>query len=282
MSPRLVLFRDLPLVWHAMGLFVGIFVFAATASVAVASSGTVSVVVPALTILLVLAALGLSRTLQLRAFAAVQLGPVLSEVTARGLAVIRALYPRRDLGKPAAPVELGQASRHVRWPYQHAVLRQIDLPGLLAVQQNADNVLVVEAAVGSTLALGGVVFMVYGETDVTDARLLDLLEVGTDRTFEQDPLLGFRLLNDIALRALSPAVNDPATAVQAIAGVEDLLFSLLDRDLGVGEIRDNTGRLRVVLPLPSWERYVQAGTETVSYSLTSPDVRSRLDRKSVV
>ena len=42
------------------------------------------------------------------------------------------------------------------------------------------------------------------------------IELGAERTFEQDPKYALRLLVDIAIRALSPAVNDPITAVQAL------------------------------------------------------------------
>jgi Predicted membrane protein (DUF2254) len=54
---------------------------------------------------------------------------------------------------------------------------------------------------------------------------------GPERTFGQDPLFAFRLLADIGLRALSPAVNDPATAVQVLDTIQSLLAPLATRDL---------------------------------------------------
>ena len=70
---------------------------------------------------------------------------------------------------------------------------------------------------------------------------------GQERTFRQDPLFTFRLLADIGLRALSPDVNDPATAVQVLDTVESLLLPLAPRDLDVAEVADDTGTVRVVL-----------------------------------
>ena len=62
------------------------------------------------------------------------------------------------------------------------------------------------------------------------------IRTGAERTFEQDPALAFRVLVDIALRALSPAVNDPTTATQVLDNVESLLRALVGRDLDVGEV----------------------------------------------
>lgn len=54
------------------------------------------------------------------------------------------------------------------------------------------------------------------------------------RTFEQDPKYPIRLLVDVAIKALSPAINDPTTAVQAIDQIEDLLKRLGRRELQAG------------------------------------------------
>ena len=58
---------------------------------------------------------------------------------------------------------------------------------------------------------------------------------GDERTFEQDPKYAVRLLVDIAIKALSPAVNDPSTAVQALDQLEDLLRRLGKRRLETGK-----------------------------------------------
>jgi len=80
---------------------------------------------------------------------------------------------------------------------------------------------------------------------------------GQERTFHQDPLFAFRLLADIGLRALSPAVNDPATAVQVLDTIEGLLACLVTRDLDVADIADDAGTVKVVLALPAWDDYLR-------------------------
>jgi uncharacterized membrane protein len=73
--------------------------------------------------------------------------------------------------------------------------------------------------------------------------------------------LAFRLLADVGLRALSPAVNDPATAVQVLDTIEGLLMPLASRDLDVAEVADDAGAVKVVLALPSWDDYLQTALD---------------------
>jgi uncharacterized membrane protein len=77
-----------------------------------------------------------------------------------------------------------------------------------------------------------------------------------ERAFEQDPKYPLRLLVDTAIMALSPAVNDPTTAVQAIDQIQDLLHRLGGRVLETGFVKDARGELRVIFPMPTWEEYL--------------------------
>ena len=81
-----------------------------------------------------------------------------------------------------------------------------------------------------------------------------MLALGEERTIEQDPAFALRILVDIAIRALSPAVNDPNTACQVMGGIEDLLLVIGESDLrGRGELRDGEGRVRVLVRTRSWD-----------------------------
>ena len=70
-------------------------------------------------------------------------------------------------------------------------------------------------------------------------------------TVEQDPKYALRLVVDIGIKALSPAINDPTTAVQALDQIGDLLQWLGKRDLDVGRVLDAGGQVRVSIPIPS-------------------------------
>jgi uncharacterized membrane protein len=118
-----------------------------------------------------------------------------------------------------------------------------------------------------------------GGPNLADGEILEALRLGSERTFDQDPALALRLLADIALRALSPAVNDPATAVQALDAIADLLRLLVARDLGVEVVDGADHTSGVVVKLPSWEDYVSVGLdEIIETGLNSMQVRRRLGR----
>jgi uncharacterized membrane protein len=101
---------------------------------------------------------------------------------------------------------------------------------------------------------------------------------GDCSTIEQDPGLALRIMVDVAIRALSPAVNDPTTAVQVLDHLENLL-----RAMGASRIRstvdvvDAQGPLRLRMPGRSWAEYLALGvTEIRLHGNGSVQVARRL------
>ena len=104
--------------------------------------------------------------------------------------------------------------------------------GLVALAEREGAVVAMAWAVGDTLVDGMPLLRVHGGgRPVAERRLRRLVRLGSERTFEQDPKYAIRILVDIAIKALSPAINDPTTAVQALDQVEDLLLRLGRVDL---------------------------------------------------
>lgn len=258
LSPRLNLFRDDPIVWRTFGFAVGVFVYSVTATLAIGDRQKVSVIVPAAEVAAVLVAVALIRTLQVKAFESIQLAPTLAAIAGEGRSIIDDLYrgPYMPGGRPA--VSLPPLRRTVAWSRRQATLQQLDLRRLLRGAGSA--VIVLRAGIGDTLQEGGLVADLHGG-DVADEAVLGGLVTGPERTFRQDPLFAFRLLADIGLRALSPAVNDPATAVQVLDTIESLLGPLVSRDLDVAEVCDSSGAVRVVLSFPSWDDYLRTALD---------------------
>ena len=91
------------------------------------------------------------------------------------------------------------------------------------------------------------------ELPVAGARLSGELRllVDLERSLRHDPLYALRLLADVAIRALSPAVNDPTTAVRSVDEIEGVLRVAAYRPFGPVELRRGAGT--VVLALPSWD-----------------------------
>jgi uncharacterized membrane protein len=258
-TPRLRLFRGDPLVWRTFAFAIGVFVYCATAALGSADRSQVSVLVPGAAIVGVLAAVALIRQLQIRAFLSLQLAYVLEAVATEGRAVIEDVYPlrttdQRNVTGPLSsqPRPLG---RTVAWSGRSGVVQQLDLLHLIDAAAKADAVVAFRLGVGDTVHEGTPLADIHGG-DVPDDVIERAVVRGPERSFDQDPMLAIRLLADIALRALSPAVNDPATAVDAIDAIDGLLRALSRRDIDVRDIADATGQLRIHLHLPSWSDYI--------------------------
>jgi uncharacterized membrane protein len=271
LSPRLNLFRDDPVVWRTFGVAVGVFVFSVTAALVIANEQQVSVIVPATEVAAVLLAVALMRVLQVRAFTS--MAPTLAAIAAEGRGILDDLYRRPCTSGPPAATVLPPLHRAVAWPHGQATLQQVHLPRLLQAAGSA--VIVLQAGIGDTLQQGAPVADLHGG-EVTDEAVLDGLLTGQERTFHQDPMFAFRLLADIGLRALSPALNDPATAVQVLDTMQSILSPLVARDLDVADIADGSGAVRVILALPSWDDYLRTSLDDlVECAAQSPMVLLR-------
>jgi len=84
------------------------------------------------------------------------------------------------------------------------------------------------------------------------------ITIGIERDLRQDVLYGVRQLAEIAMKGLSPGVNDPATAVSAFGYLRAILERLAEQPLPAVIRRD-----RAVAPLRSFEDYVQGAFEQV-------------------
>ena len=131
---------------------------------------------------------------------------------------------------------------------------------------------------GDFVARGDPLFRVHPRLGtLAAASLANLMAFGNEPTYEQDPAFAFRILVDVACRALSPAINDPTTAVLAIDQIHHLLRQVGLRRLDAGEVRDSQGQLRVVYRTPNWEDFVLlAVTEIRQYGSGSMQVARRL------
>ena len=156
---------------------------------------------------------------------------------------------------PAAALPAGDPPRTIE-NHRPGVVLAFDPAGLAALARKADGLIEVVPQVGDFVAMGDPLFRVYGGRGVDEQDLQQSVAIGPERTLEQDPAFAFRIIVDIAAKALSPAINDPTTAVLAIDQVHHLLRSVGQRDLDTGQVRDETGRLRLVYRTPDWEDLV--------------------------
>jgi uncharacterized membrane protein len=170
------------------------------------------------------------------------------------------------------------AALHVRAAKSGAI-QAVDLHGIVAFATSRDLVCVLRNAVGDFVNAGSTVMDVYGAPRARDERPLNgMVALGHERTIDQDPAFAVRIIVDIAIRALSPAVNDPTTATQMVNHLGALLEGVGKQDLsGRGLLVDGAGRPRLVVPTRSWANYLELGlTEIRQYGMTSSQVCRRL------
>ena len=270
-SPRLVLFlaRD-PVLWHAVGIFSATFLYALGAIAWVEHSGEHGTPFFSswLVIVLLLASVGVFIAL-IEKISLLQIHRMLAFTGDHGRRVIEETYPPLEAASATPDPEeflrlpVTQTLRHTGRP---RTVQALDVPALLALSSAIGGIAVVVSAVGDTLVDGSVILRLYsGKRAIDEQKLRCAFALGAERTFDQDPKYAIRLLVDIAIRALSPAVNDPTTAVQALDQIEDLLLRLGRRRIEIGAMRDRDGALRLVVPYPTWDDFLILAFDEIRY-----------------
>jgi len=287
-SPRLVLWfgRD-HVLFHSLGAFAATFIYAlcTLAWVDRGGSGSVPLLSSLLVGILLLVSMFLFAVLVQR-LTNLQISNVLQLIGDKGRDVIRDMFPELERKSAAGRTsQLGADARRLGPNTQlltHSgrpqAIAKVDVDALARVAQVHGATIEMVSAVGDTLVEGSAVLRVYGARDrIPEKDLLRAIHLESERTFEQDPKYPIRLLVDIAIKALSPAINDPTTAVQAIDQIEDLLRRLGQQDLQTGFVSDAGGELRLIVPVPSWEDYLALAFDEIrQYGVTSIQVMRRL------
>ena len=73
---------------------------------------------------------------------------------------------------------------------------------------------------------------------------------------DQDPTFAFRIVVDVGLKALSPAINDPTTAVLAMDQLHRMLRTVGKRHLRTDELLGQSGQLCLIFRTPNWDDFV--------------------------
>jgi uncharacterized membrane protein len=156
-------------------------------------------------------------------------------------------------------------------------LQAIDGDGLVRFARTSGCSIVLLHTVGDFVARGAPLFAVYGDAgdpSSTERRLHRMVALGNERTIDQDPAFGIRIMVDIANMVLSPAVNDPTTAVQTIDHLGETLRMIGTADVKIGH---RTALPPVAVPTRRWDDFViLAVTEIREYGAVSVQVTRRL------
>lgn len=284
-TPRLVAaFADSTFL-HAIGIFTGAFIYMLIAlrAVGLRDNAPVSALTIWVALAWLLASIAMLVRMILRSWM-MTMSVVLDILGNAGQRAIRRAYPTRRASTSAPentfappPVFDPTPAQAMLYHGSPRYIRAYDVPSLVALAQRHGAVVRLPHSIGDALIEGDTLAMVYGPHPVPERHLRHAMQCGHDRSVETDPLYAMRLLVDIAIRALSPAVNDPTTAVESLNHLEALLRQLGMADLDIGQVRDAEGALRLVYAVPTWDEYLALGVlEIMHYGAESVQVQRRM------
>lgn len=239
-SPRVVhsLFRD-PFNRRVMGVVVGIFTYCLIVLRAVRGPLEESgePVIPNLSVG-VAVLLGVLAILAIVAFIdhnahSMEVSQILSRVADSTVEQVERTWPDRQAPTDDVDDSVPGGRGHVIAFSSSGWLQQVDEGALLELVPGG-GVLRLETTVGRYAVRGTPLATVWPAPEVredADALVADAVQLGAVRTMQQDPSYGVRQIVDVALVALSPGVNDPTTAQEAIFHLARVVREAFVRDL---------------------------------------------------
>jgi uncharacterized membrane protein len=198
-----------------------------------------------------------------------------------GLAVIEQVYPSKIKGKhvPTVPhPPPREPARTIFHSGKSSIILAVDLDTLRREAERTQGIIEFGHQIGDFIAVGEPLFLLHGDAHAAEDRLLRAaVAFGPERTIEQDATFAFRVIVDIAVKALSRAINDPTTAVLAIDQLHRLLRAVGRRHLHDDVIKDQAGKVRVVFRTPDWEDFVRLACREIRlYGADNYQVARRL------
>jgi uncharacterized membrane protein len=283
LSPRII---SRPFRSRALKASLGLFVFTLIYSMAVVARGTEGNIGQLATaMVIVLTVISICVFLYVVEHVSKELRPVtvMAEIAEEAIQVIRAVYPKtlKQSSDPEIQLDelpLGVPSLVVLHAGTSGVVQALDITTLAEIATDAACTIEIIPQVGDFVATDDPVFRLYGDSSgISPKQLSRHIALERERTLEQDPAFAFRIIVDIASKALSPAINDPTTAVIALDQIHNLLRDVGMRRLDTGLVHDSMGQLRVVYRTPDWEDFVRlAVTEIRQFGGNSTQVVRRM------
>ena len=259
LTPRLIatiLLRN-----NVIRFMVGLFTF--TMMFAVGTGARFDTEVPrfAVTIAWVLGIASIAAFFFLIDYTARSLRPVsiVQRIGEDGIKVIENVYPELSGTTESAPtpVSVNANARTINHLGRSAIVLAVNLKSLVGIARRAGGLVEFVPRVGDFVATGNPLFRLYGDAArIDDSKLRSHVAFGPERTIEQDSTFAVRVIVDIAIKALSPAINDPTTAVLAIDQLHRLLRLVGARHLHDDLVHDSEGVPRLMFRTPNWEDFV--------------------------
>ena len=197
----------------------------------------------------------------------IQVSTILARVTARTRDHIARRFPS-DVGRPepASALPEPQGIPHIVEARRSGYLQHVDGDALFRVGHEGQRLIVMDVEIGSFVLEGTPLARVAGPalTDEVADEIRSAFVVGGQRTPGQDVEFGFIEIADIAVKALSPGINDPTTALHCIDRLAELLLFLGCRSEPV-PTRSRTGAVHFIARWRTFEDVARRAIEPIRH-----------------
>ena len=282
-SPRLVpTFRSDAVIKNALGLFVapGVYALVAVANVGGSTQDQVGTATLLVALALMVAALVALFRFIGRLLDLMRPRRIYASLLRRFALAVDDVYPQPGVAgielRPLSTAPVSSTLRH-RHRHRNELLIGVDRARLVHAARAADAVIEVTAPIGCHVGDDSPILLIRSGSSVDPTALRGALTFADGRRLREDPAFAVRCTVDVAIRALSPAVNDPTSAVEGLDALEAMLLRLGRRPLQSSAIEDDDGQVRLLLPSPDWDELVDlALTEIRWYGADAPQVARRM------
>lgn len=287
-SPRVLrnFMRDRP-TQHVLGVFVGCFAYCLVVLRTIRQDEALGDFVPALAVLgamaYAFAAIALLIYFIHHVAQSIQAPFIVARIADEADAAIDHMYPEK-IGKRgrsaacAAPAALPATWTAVTAGSDGYVVA-VAGDELVAFAGARNRIVRLRIRIGDFVARGEVLLELSGGQAIGRkdlSRLRSWVAVGRQRTTQQDPGFGIQQLVDVAVKALSPGINDPSTAALCVDRLAALLGRLAARRIP-GPFRLADGQLRVIAPAPDFRSIVvRAFGDIVHHARREPQLLARI------
>lgn len=279
---------------HAIGIVLGTTVFCLLALRSTRDFGEDGIaVVPHLTVLVAVALGVISLVAVVRAVdhltQSVRIGSVAQRIAAETIDVIERvekmptgqrpeLLPSATSVDDHDPLDIPDEAEVIEAP-SAGWIQQIDEAALAAALPTGSTAIVPVSIGGFVATRAPLVWVTPPPSTDNDWRgdLLEAFAIGDGRTMQQDVEFGLVQLTDIAVRALSPGVNDPTTACDITVHIGNVLISVWEREASPSDMTIDDRTIRMVKPTPS--AYLERAVGPIRrYGAADPEVMTTLLR----
>jgi uncharacterized membrane protein len=279
-SPRLVpSFRTDAVIKNALGLFVapGVYALVAAANLGGSTNDRVGTATVLVALGLMVAALVALFRFIGRLLDLMRPRRIYARLLDAFVLAVADVYPEPGAaGIELRPLSTADVTSVLRHRHGNELLIGVDRARLVQAARASEAIIEVTAPIGSSVGDDTPILLVRGGAfDPTALR--GALTFADGRRIQEDPAFAIRCTVDVAIRALSPAVNDPTSAVEGLDALEAMLTRLGHRPLHSSAIEDDDGQVRLLLPSPDWDELVDlALTEIRWYGADAPQVARRM------